>query len=98
MGPARQLRVAVVGSGMAGLVTAYLLHRDAEQRYDVTIFEEVPLARLSWLLLHLVLTEENRAGNCLSMLPLCQFRTLLEDVRTESIFLCEHSPAASIAT
>jgi protoporphyrinogen oxidase len=44
MEPARKLRVAVVGSGMAGLVTAYLLHGDAEQRYDVTIFEEVPLA------------------------------------------------------
>lgn len=38
---ARQLRVAVVGSGLAGLVTAYLLHHDREQRYDVTVFEEV---------------------------------------------------------
>lgn len=40
---ARQMktRVAVVGSGMAGLVTAYLLHRDPEQRYQVTLFEEV---------------------------------------------------------
>jgi NAD(P)H-nitrite reductase large subunit len=98
MEPARQLRVAVVGSGMAGLVTAYLLHRDAEQRYDVTILEEVPLARPYWLLLLLVLTEDNRASDYLSMLPLCQFRTLLAAVRTESIFLCEHSLAASIAT
>jgi len=40
MGPARQLRVAVVGSGMAGLVTAYLLRRDPEKKYHVTIFEE----------------------------------------------------------
>ena len=37
----RQFRVAVVGSGLAGLVTAYLLHHDREQRYDVTVFEEV---------------------------------------------------------
>ena len=99
MEPARQLKVAVVGSGMAGLVTAYLLYWDREQRYDVTIFEEVPLARPSWLLLLLLaLTEEKRAREYLSMLPLCQYRTLLVDVWTESIFLCERSLAASIAT
>ncbi|KAF2744096.1 FAD/NAD(P)-binding domain-containing protein [Sporormia fimetaria CBS 119925] len=33
------IRVAVVGSGMAGLVTAYLLRRDARQRYEVKVFE-----------------------------------------------------------
>lgn len=33
--------VAVVGSGMAGLVTAYLLRRDPQQRYEVEIFETV---------------------------------------------------------
>ncbi|KAF2841816.1 hypothetical protein M501DRAFT_997998 [Patellaria atrata CBS 101060] len=36
----RRLRIAVVGSGMAGLVTAYLLQRDKKQRYAVTLFEE----------------------------------------------------------
>lgn len=36
-------RVAVVGSGMAGLVTAYLLHRDTANRYDVEVFEIVRL-------------------------------------------------------
>jgi len=35
-----QKRVAVVGSGMAGLATTYLLHREVEQRYAVTVFEE----------------------------------------------------------
>ncbi|TLD24727.1 hypothetical protein E2P81_ATG12063 [Venturia nashicola] len=35
-----KVRVAVVGSGMAGLVTAYLLHRDQKQRYQVTVYEE----------------------------------------------------------
>ncbi|KAH7418956.1 hypothetical protein BKA64DRAFT_689981 [Cadophora sp. MPI-SDFR-AT-0126] len=32
-------RVAVVGSGMAGLVTAYLLNQDPESRYNVEVFE-----------------------------------------------------------
>ncbi|KIW00527.1 uncharacterized protein PV09_07885 [Verruconis gallopava] len=32
-------RIAVVGSGMAGLVTAYLLHQDPKERYEVTVFE-----------------------------------------------------------
>lgn len=35
------LRVAIVGSGMAGLVTAYLLQRDASHRYAVKVFESV---------------------------------------------------------
>ncbi|KUL83740.1 hypothetical protein ZTR_08645 [Talaromyces verruculosus] len=34
-----QCQVAVVGSGMAGLVTAYLLNRDPEHRYNVEVFE-----------------------------------------------------------
>lgn len=34
-------RVAVVGSGMAGLVTAYLLNQDPENRYNVEVFEIV---------------------------------------------------------
>ena len=33
--------VAIIGSGMAGLVTAYLLRRDPQQRYEVEIFETV---------------------------------------------------------
>ncbi|KAF2812593.1 FAD/NAD(P)-binding domain-containing protein [Mytilinidion resinicola] len=35
----KQLRVAIVGSGMAGLVTAYLLNQDPRQQYAVTLFE-----------------------------------------------------------
>lgn len=34
-------RVAVVGSGMAGLVTAYLLNQDPKRRYQVEVFEIV---------------------------------------------------------
>jgi predicted NAD/FAD-binding protein len=37
----KKIRVAVVGSGLAGLTAAYLITRDPEQRYAVTLFEEV---------------------------------------------------------
>ncbi|KAJ5812330.1 hypothetical protein N7474_008631 [Penicillium riverlandense] len=33
--------VAVVGSGMAGLVTAHLLHQDRQERFRVTVLEKV---------------------------------------------------------
>ena len=36
-------RVAIVGSGMAGLTTAMLLNGDPQRRYSVTIFESVSL-------------------------------------------------------
>lgn len=35
-----QKRIAVVGSGLAGLLTSYLLQQDIKQRYAVTLFEE----------------------------------------------------------
>lgn len=37
----RTMRVAVVGSGMAGLVTTFLLNHDPHQRYAVKLFESV---------------------------------------------------------
>ena len=37
-------KVAIVGSGMAGLVTAHLLHHDLRQRYSVTVFESVRMS------------------------------------------------------
>ncbi|UNI17740.1 hypothetical protein JDV02_004062 [Purpureocillium takamizusanense] len=37
--PQRQ-SVAIVGTGLAGLTTAYLLHNDDHGRYDVTLFEQ----------------------------------------------------------
>ncbi|KAE8350117.1 hypothetical protein BDV28DRAFT_139771 [Aspergillus coremiiformis] len=37
LGPKRA--VAVIGSGMAGLVTAYLIQQDSKRRYEVEIFE-----------------------------------------------------------
>ncbi|KAM5344317.1 hypothetical protein ACJ41O_012854 [Fusarium nematophilum] len=35
-----QTRVAVVGTGLAGLTAAYLLRSDRRNRYDVTLFEQ----------------------------------------------------------
>ncbi|KAL2018429.1 hypothetical protein VTK56DRAFT_848 [Thermocarpiscus australiensis] len=35
-----QERVAIVGTGFAGLTTAYLLHNDAQKRYAVTLLEQ----------------------------------------------------------
>lgn len=36
-----KIRVAVIGSGLAGLTAPYLLARDTEKRYSVEIFETV---------------------------------------------------------
>ena len=36
-----RIKVAVVGTGMAGLVTAWLLNGDAQKRYEVELFESV---------------------------------------------------------
>lgn len=41
MGGQSKKSVAVIGSGMAGLVSAYLLQKDREQRYTVEVFEMV---------------------------------------------------------
>lgn len=37
----RPKTVAVVGTGMAGLATAHLLHQDPQKRYQVTLIEKV---------------------------------------------------------
>lgn len=42
----RKTSVAIIGTGLAGLTTAYLLQNDEQQRYKVTLFEQVRL-RLS---------------------------------------------------
>lgn len=33
--------VAIVGTGMAGLITAYMLRNDSRGRFDVEVFEKV---------------------------------------------------------
>ncbi|OAA52573.1 Monooxygenase [Beauveria brongniartii RCEF 3172] len=35
-----KVRVAIVGTGLAGLATAYLLQQDKQARFDVTLFEQ----------------------------------------------------------
>ncbi|WYZ37683.1 hypothetical protein EsH8_II_001189 [Colletotrichum jinshuiense] len=40
MGREDPLRVAVVGTGLAGLTAAYILQNDERQRYDVTLLEQ----------------------------------------------------------
>lgn len=49
--------VAVVGSGMAGLVTAFLLQQDKKGRYDVQLFETVNLTTFVKIL---VLTQRSK--------------------------------------
>jgi 2-polyprenyl-6-methoxyphenol hydroxylase-like FAD-dependent oxidoreductase len=41
MSEKKKRTVAVIGSGMAGLVTAHLLHNDPQQRYQVQVLEKV---------------------------------------------------------
>ena len=33
--------MAIIGTGLSGLTTAYLLHNDEKKRYGVTLFEQV---------------------------------------------------------
>jgi uncharacterized protein with NAD-binding domain and iron-sulfur cluster len=54
-------RVAIVGSGLAGLVSANLLFNDARQRYAVRVFESVWTPELS-ILLGLALTSPQGAA------------------------------------
>lgn len=42
--------VAVIGSGMAGLVSAYLIQQDRQRRYEVQVFETVSNIQYSYTL------------------------------------------------
>lgn len=44
MAEERPIRVAIVGTGLAGLTTGYLLAEDLKSRYACTIFESVRIA------------------------------------------------------
>ena len=39
-----QTRVAIIGTGLAGLTTAYLLQNDRQSRFKVTLFEQVRIS------------------------------------------------------
>lgn len=91
-------QVAVVGSGMAGLVTAYLLNRDPEQRYNVEVFELVnPQSDLCPIcndLLRIFL----RGSTCLSTPVRCLSRTLRVETSIVLIFQCVRLQVDSTAT
>lgn len=38
--------MAIIGTGLSGLVTAYLLHHDRQKRFDVKLFEKVCIPNL----------------------------------------------------
>lgn len=48
-GDGSRTSVAIIGSGMAGLVSAYLLTQDNDQRFDVEVFETVRMRRVAGL-------------------------------------------------
>src|SRR5690348_6531042 len=56
-------KVAIVGSGMAGLATAHILRHDVHQRYSVTVFESV---RMPQTLTFAGLTKIHQ-GECFSL-------------------------------
>lgn len=39
--PKPKISVAIIGTGLAGLATAYLLHQDKRTRFEITLFEQV---------------------------------------------------------
>ena len=93
-----RIRVAIVGSGMAGLVTAYLINGDAQSRYAVTLFEGASYANQQSFSPALVTLTQPRAMYSLWILLHFLFRTIIEDALTVLTSLCEHLPADSIKT
>ncbi|RMZ84440.1 hypothetical protein DV738_g833, partial [Chaetothyriales sp. CBS 135597] len=56
----QRISVAIVGSGLAGLVTAYLLQQDSQLRYAVTVFEEGDVLSLDSASVSLPVGEKSR--------------------------------------
>lgn len=75
--------IAIVGTGMAGLVTAYLFNQDPQRRFDVELFEVVRLenARLSLPVAFglLSIVEQTRLG-LRFLLPQCAFYAISNGV------------------
>ncbi|KAJ5673994.1 hypothetical protein N7462_009433 [Penicillium macrosclerotiorum] len=57
----RPRTVAVVGTGMAGLATAHLLHQDSQDRYQVTLLEKRDQISLSAESIEIPTRDENHA-------------------------------------
>lgn len=96
-----QIRVAIVGSGMAGLVAAHLLKQDARARYEVAVFEEASLVAPA-----LPFYDRDHNSNLtyyrvlcsLSTPPHFRFRNPVVLALSASTSPCAHSPAAFTAT
>ncbi|RMD42150.1 hypothetical protein DV735_g3014, partial [Chaetothyriales sp. CBS 134920] len=56
----QRISVAIVGSGLAGLVTAYLLQQDDQSRYAVTLFEEGDVLSLDSASVSLPVRDQSR--------------------------------------
>lgn len=64
-GGSERSRVAIIGTGLAGLTTAYLLHQDKQKRYEVTLFEQVLTLSLTHKIWEMLLTSNLRPPNSL---------------------------------
>lgn len=90
-----QKRVAIVGSGLAGLVSANLLHNDRQQRYEVKVFESVSITHTLHLLNH---TDNTRVPHYHWTLPPYLYPMPLERPQTASTCPCERLRAGFTAT
>lgn len=103
MEKASPVTVAVVGSGMAGLASAFLLHNDRQQRYQVEVFEMVSCTTESLACLEVSAQHEiiftyfkTHSVLCHHLIqPHVMFQMVMV-LRIVSIYLCELSLVAII--
>lgn len=89
------IQVAIVGSGMAGLLTAFLLSRDPYTKYSVKIFESVRIYDMESNFSRLT---HCRGSLCHSIPLLSRFPMHLRCPPIALIYPCEHLPEDTIRT